>query len=130
MSKKAEDVFVYKNRGRCSLEEPNEINLRLERFCNKNGYRKNGAINISEPISRCESELQWIIDYCLDQGIRKILVDSIYDIGETSLEITMTSDMLCGQGFQIVIASNDLILSGVDKISEEPEEYCLTMGGM
>ena len=133
MRKKTEDVFVYvcRNPNRLSAEKPHEKSLRLEKFCKERGYQKNGVLNIAEPISRCGSEIQWLEEYCHSHGIRKILVDSIYDIGSTNMTIMITCKYLCGQGFQVVIVSDDLIISGVETLPEEQDDECsLAMGGI
>lgn len=133
MNRSTEDVFVYiyRNPNRLSIEKPHERSLRLDKYCEERGYQKNGVLNIAEPISRCGSEINWLTEYCRSHGIRKIVVDSINDIGLTEMSIMITSKNLCRQGFQIVIASDDLLISAVEEFSEEPEEeYSLTMGGM
>lgn len=133
MSKKTEDIFIYvcRDKNRLCIGKPHEISLRLERFCKERGYQKNGALNIAEPISNCGTELQWLTDYCHSQGIQKILVDSIYDIGATYMDIMRTSRKLCSQGFQLVIASDNLIISGVEELTAEQDNECsLTMGGL
>lgn len=133
MNRSTEDVFVYiyRNPSRLSIEKPHERRLRLDKYCEERGYQKTGILNIAEPISRCGSEINWLTEYCRSHGIQKIVVDNINDIGMTEMSIMMTSKNLCRQGFQIVIASDDLIISAVEELSEEPKEECsLTIGGM
>ena len=79
MAENYEPVFVYENRGRLSPEKLTEKGLQLKHHCEENGYQQSGSLSISEPMSRCGSELQWITGYCRSHGISKILVDGLLD---------------------------------------------------
>ena len=123
-----EPVFVYENRGRLSPEQIIQKGFRLKYHCEENNYLQSGSLSISEPMSRCGSELQWIMDYCRSHGISKILVDGLLDIGRTPDEVDKTAQILCARGFQVEVADCGLIYSPQN---EAPEQNSgMTMGGM
>lgn len=131
MTEKLESIFVYKNRAALSAEQIVEKGHRLQAHCEENGYLPGGSLSISEPMSRCGSELRWIIDYCHDRGISKILVDSLRDVGKTPTEVQNVSRILCAQGFCMEVADCGLTFAADKEASTEPvENQGLTMGGM
>ena len=101
MTQELENVFVYENRGRLSPAQLTQKGFRLKYHCEENNYLQSGSLSISEPMSRCGSELQWIMDYCRSRGISKILVDGLLDIGRTPDEVDKTAQILCARGFQV-----------------------------
>ena len=128
MTQELENVFVYENRGRLSPAQLTQKGFRLKYHCEENNYLQSGSLSISEPMSRCGSELQWIMDYCRSRGISKILVDGLLDIGRTPDEVDKTAQILCARGFQVEVADCGLIYSPQD---ETPEQNSgMTMGGM
>jgi len=130
MAENLEKVFVYTNRAALSPEKIVAKGHRLKEHCEANGYLQSGSLSISEPMSRCGSELPWIIDYCRNRGISKILVDNIRDIGKTSAEVQSTIQMLCSQGFQIEVADCGLTFTGQSDLVEPDENQGVMMGGM
>ncbi|MBP3673576.1 MAG: hypothetical protein J6J18_07090 [Oscillospiraceae bacterium] len=128
MTQELENVFVYENRGRLSPAQLTQKGFRLKYHCDENNYLQSGSLSISEPMSRCGSELQWIMDYCRSRGISKILVDGLLDIGRTPDEVDKTAQILCAKGFQVEVADCGLIYSSQN---EAPEQNSgMTMGGM
>ena len=128
MTQELENVFVYENRGRLTPEQLTQKGFRLKYHCDENNYLQSGSLSISEPMSRCGSELQWIMDYCRSRGISKILVDGLLDIGRTPDEVDRTAQILCTRGFQVEVADCGLIYSPQN---EAPEQNSgMTMGGM
>ena len=128
MTQELENVFVYENRGRLTPEQLTQKGFRLKYHCDENNYLQSGSLSISEPMSRCGSELQWIMDYCRSRGISKILVDGLLDIGRTPDEVDRTAQILCARGFQVEVADCGLIYSPQN---EAPEQNSgMTMGGM
>ena len=128
MTQELENVFVYENRGRLSPAQLTQKGFRLKYHCDENNYLQSGSLSISEPMSRCGSELQWIMDYCRSRGISKILVDGLLDIGRTPDEVDRTAQILCARGFQVEVADCGLIYSPQN---EAPEQNSgMTMGGM
>ena len=128
MTQELENVFVYENRGRLTPEQLTQKGFRLKYHCDENNYLQSGSLSISEPMSRCGSELQWIMDYCRSRGISKILVDGLLDIGRTSDEADRTAQILCARGFQVEVADCGLIYSPQN---EAPEQNSgMTMGGL
>lgn len=128
MTQELENVFVYENRGRLSPAQLTQKGFRLKYHCEENNYLQSGSLSISEPMSRCGSELQWIMDYCRSRGISKILVDGLLDIGRTPDEVDKTAQILCARGFQVEVADCGLIYSPQN---ETPEQNSgMTMGGM
>ena len=128
MTQELENVFVYENRGRLSPAQLTQKGFRLKYHCEENNYLQSGSLSISEPMSRCGSELQWIMDYCRSRGISKILVDGLLDIGRTPDEVDKTAQILCARGFQVEVADCGLIYSPQN---EAPEQNSgMTMGGM
>lgn len=131
MTENLENVFVYENRASLSAERIMEKGHRLRAYCDENGYLQSGSLSISEPMSRCGSEFRWIIDYCHDRGISKILVDSIRDIGKTPVEVQRTNRLLCAQGLRLEVAGCGLTFTAEKEAHVEPDEdQGLTMGGM
>lgn len=130
MTQELENVFVYENRGSLSAERIAQKGLRLKAHCEENGYLQGGSLSISEPMSQCGSELQWIMDYCRTRGISRILVDSLHDIGKTSAEVQNTANILCAQGFQVEVADCGLTFSPKNEAPECSEDEGMTMGGM
>ncbi len=128
MTQELENVFVYENRGRLTPAQLTQKGFRLKYHCEENNYLQSGSLSISEPMSRCGSELQWIMDYCRSRGISKILVDGLLDIGRTPDEVDKTAQILCTRGFQVEVADCGLIYSPQN---EAPEQNSgMTMGGM
>lgn len=128
MTQELENVFVYENRGRLTPAQLTQKGFRLKYHCEENNYLQSGSLSISEPMSRCGSELQWIMDYCRSHGISKILVDGLLDIGRTPDEVDRTAQILCTRGFQVEVADCGLIYSPQN---EAPEQNSgMTMGGM
>ena len=128
MTQELENVFVYENRGSLSPAQLTQKGFRLKYHCEENNYLQSGSLSISEPMSRCGSELQWIMDYCRSHGISKILVDGLLDIGRTPDEVDRTAQILCARGFQVEVADCGLIYSPQN---EAPEQNSgMTMGGM
>ena len=128
MTQELENVFVYENRGRLTPAQLTQKGFRLKYHCEENNYLQSGSLSISEPMSRCGSELQWIMDYCRSRGISKILVDGLLDIGRTPDEVDKTAQILCARGFQVEVADCGLIYSPQN---EAPEQNSgMTMGGM
>lgn len=128
MTENHEPVFVYKNRGSLTPAQLTQKGFRLKHHCDENNYLQSGSLSISEPMSRCGSELQWIMDYCRSRGISKILVDGLLDIGRTPDEVDKTAQILCARGFQVEVADCGLIYSPQN---EAPEQNSgMTMGGM
>lgn len=128
MTQELENVFVYENRGRLTPAQLTQKGFRLKYHCDENNYLQSGSLSISEPMSRCGSELQWIMDYCRSHGISKILVDGLLDIGRTPDEVDRTAQILCARGFQVEVADCGLIYSPQN---EAPEQNSgMTMGGM
>ena len=125
-----EPVFVYENRGRLTPEQIVQRGLRLKYHCEENGYLQDGSLSISEPMSRCGSELKWMTDYCRSHGISKILVDSLQDIGRTPGEIDATAQILKTQGLHIEVAKYDLICLPQNEVPEKNEDVGMTMGGI
>lgn len=128
MTQELENVFVYENRGRLSPAQLTQKGFRLKYHCDENNYLQSGSLSISEPMSRCGSELQWIMDYCRSRGISKILVDGLLDIGRTPDEVDKTAQILCAKGFQVEVADCGLIYSPQNEAPEQNEG--MTMGGM
>ena len=128
MTQELENVFVYENRGRLSPAQLTQKGFRLKYHCEENKYLQSGSLSISEPMSRCGSELQWIMDYCRSHGISKILVDGLLDIGRTPDEVDKTAQILCAKGFQVEVADCGLIYSPQNEAPEQDEG--MTMGGM
>ena len=128
MTQELENVFVYENRGRLTPAQLTQKGFRLKYHCEENNYLQSGSLSISEPMSRCGSELQWIMDYCRSRGISKILVDGLLEIGRTPDEVDKTAQILCAKGFQLEVADCGLIYSPQN---EAPEQNSgMTMGGM
>ena len=125
-----EPVFVYSNRGRLTPEQIIQRGLRLKNHCEEKGYLQSGSLSISEPMSRCGSELKWIVDYCHSHGISKILVDGLLDIGRTPDEVDKTAQILCAKGFQVEVADCGLLYSPQNEAPEQNEDVGMTMGGM
>lgn len=130
MAENYEPVFVYKNRGRLSPEKLTEKGLRLKYHCEENGYLQSGSLSISEPMSRCGSELQWITNYCRSHGISKILVDGLLDIGRTPEEVDKTAQILCTRGLQVEVADCGLLYAPQNKAPDQNADVGMTMGGM
>ena len=128
MTQELENVFVYENRGRLTPAQLSQKGFRLKYHCEENNYLQSGSLSISEPMSRCGSELQWIMDYCRSRGISKILVDGLLDIGRTPDEVDKTAQILCARGFQVEVADCGLIYSPQNEVSEQNSG--MTMGGM
>ena len=128
MTQELENVFVYENRGRLSPAQLTQKGFRLKYHCEENNYLQSGSLSISEPMSRCGSELQWIMDYCRSHGISKILVDDLLDIGRTPDEVDKTAQILCAKGFQVEVADCGLIYSPQNEAPKQDEG--LTMGGL
>ena len=128
MTQELENVFVYENRGRLTPAQLTQKGFRLKYHCEENNYLQSGSLSISEPMSRCGSELQWIMDYCRSRGISKILVDGLLDIGRTPDEVDKTAQILCARGFQVEVADCGLIYSPQNEVSEQNSG--MTMGGM
>ncbi|MBQ8622670.1 MAG: hypothetical protein IJ422_10225 [Oscillospiraceae bacterium] len=128
MTQELENVFVYENRGRLTPAQLTQKGFRLKYHCEENNYLQSGSLSISEPMSRCGSELQWIMDYCRSRGISKILVDGLLDIGRTPDEVDKTAQILCARGFQVEVADCGLIYSPQNEAPEQNEG--MTMGGM
>ena len=128
MAENHEPVFVYKNRGRLTPAQLTQKGFRLKYHCEENNYLQSGSLSISEPMSRCGSELQWIMDYCRSRGISKILVDGLLDIGRTPDEVDKTAQILCAKGFQLEVADCGLIYSPQNEVPEQ--DSGMTMGGM
>lgn len=128
MTQELENVFVYENRGRLSPAQLTQKGFRLKYHCEENNYLQSGSLSISEPMSRCGSELQWIMDYCRSRGISKILVDGLLDIGRTPDEVDKTAQILCARGFQVEVADCGLIYSPQNEVPEQ--DSGMTMGGM
>ena len=128
MTQELENVFVYENRGRLTPEQLTQKGFRLKYHCDENNYLQSGSLSISEPMSRCGSELQWIMDYCRSRGISKILVDGLLDIGRTPDEVDKTAQILCAKGFQLEVADCGLIYSPQNEVPEQ--DSGMTMGGM
>ena len=128
MAENYEPVFVYANRGRLTQKQIIQRGLRLKYHCEENNYLQDGSLSISEPMSRCGSELQWIMDYCRSRGISKILVDGLLDIGRTPDEVDKTAQILCAKGFQLEVADCGLIYSPQNEVPEQ--DSGMTMGGM
>ena len=128
MAENYEPVFVYENRGRLTPEQIIQRGLRQKYHCEENNYLQDGSLSISEPMSRCGSELQWIMDDCRSRGISKILVDGLLDIGRTPDEVDKTAQILCARGFQVEVADCGLIYSPQNEVSEQNSG--MTMGGM
>ena len=130
MAENYEPVFVYKNRGRLTPDQIIQRGLRLKYHCDENGYLQSGSLSISEPMSRCGSELKWMIDYCRSHGISKILVDGLLDIGRTPDEVDKTAQILCTRGFRVEVADCGLIYSPQNEAPEQNEDVGMTMGGI
>ena len=130
MAENYEPVFVYENRGRLSPEQIIQRGLRLKYHCEEKGYLQSGSLSISEPMSRCGSELKWIVDYCHSHGISKILVDGLLDIGRTPDEVDKTAQILCARGFHVEVADCGLLYSPQTEAPEQNEDVGMTMGGM
>ena len=130
MAENYEPVFVYKNRGRLTPDQIIQRGLRLKYHCDEKRYLQSGSLSISEPMSRCGSELQWITDYCRSHGILKILVDGLLDIGRTPDEVDKTAQILCAKGFQVEVADCGLIYSPQNEAPEQNEDVGMTMGGI
>lgn len=130
MTQEFENVFVYESRGRLSPAQLTQKGFRLKYHCDENNYLQGGSLSISEPMSRCGSELQWIMDYCQNRGISKILVDSLHDIGKTPAEVQNTASILCAQGFQVEVADCGLTFSPKEVPQKPSEDESMTMGGM
>lgn len=128
MTQELENVFVYENRGSLSPAQLTQKGFRLKYHCEENNYLQSGSLSISEPMSRCGSELQWIMDYCRSHGISKILVDGLLDIGRTPDEVDKTAQILCARGFQVEVADCGLIYSPQNEVPEQ--DSGMTMGGM
>ena len=128
MTQELENVFVYENRGRLTPEQLTQKGFRLKYHCDENNYLQSGSLSISEPMSRCGSELQWIMDYCRSRGISKILVDGLLEIGRTPDEVDKTAQILCAKGFQLEVADCGLIYSPQNEVPEQ--DSGMTMGGM
>ena len=128
MTQELENVFVYENRGRLTPAQLTQKGFRLKYHCEENNYLQSGSLSISEPMSRCGSELQWIMDYCRSRGISKILVDGLLDIGRTPDEVDKTAQILCAKGFQLEVADCGLIYSPQNEVPEQ--DSGMTMGGM
>lgn len=126
-----EDVYVYSNttaRGRGdSLERRNQV----IKFCYENGYEICGSYACSIPMSRCGTELQWILDYCRSRGISKIVVDRKADLGGTAAEVNKVVGLLCAQGFIVETAGQGqrYIAKLENTVSDENENTELKMGG-
>lgn len=97
MNRSTEDVFVYiyRNPNRLSIEKPHERSLRLDKYCEERGYPKNGVLNIAEPISRCGSEINWLVGNIIDRktenggnglGCQKDTVSIDRKIGKTDAQ--------------------------------------------
>ena len=125
-----EAVFVYENRGRLSPAQIIQRGLRLKYHCEENNYLQDGSLSIPEPMSRCGSELNWMVDYCRSHGISKILVDSLLDIGRTPDEVDKTAQILCARGFQVEVADCGLIYSPQNQAPEQNEDVGMKMGGI
>ena len=130
MAENYEPVFVYENRGRLTQKQIIQRGLRLKYHCEENNYLQDGGLSISEPMSRCGSELQWIIDYCRSHGISKILVDGLLDIGRTPDEVDKTAQILCARGFQVEVADCGLLYSPQNQTPEQNEDVGMKMGGI
>ena len=130
MAENYEPVFVYKNRGRLTPDQIIQRGLRLKYHCDEKRYLQSGSLSISEPMSRCGSELQWITDYCRSHGILKILVDGLLDIGRTPDEVDKTAQILCAKGFQVEVADCGLIYSPQNEAPAQNEDVGMTMGGI
>ena len=130
MAENYEPVFVYKNRGRLTPDQIIQRGLRLKYHCDEKRYLQSGSLSISEPMSRCGSELQWITDYCRSHGILKILVDGLLDIGRTPDEVDKIAQILCAKGFQVEVADCGLIYSPQNEAPEQNEDVGMTMGGI
>lgn len=126
-----ESVFVYENRGRLSAEQIIQKGFRLKNHCEENGYLQSGSLSLAEPMSHCGSEFSFMLDYCRSQGISKILVDSLHDVGKTPTEVQSTTSLLCAQGFRLEVADCGLTFSPKEEVlTGQEENYGLTMGGM
>ena len=130
MTENLEKVYVYENSASLSAEKLLEKGCRLKAHCEENGYLNSGGISISLPMSRCGSELKWIMDYCHSLEISKILVDGLLDIGRTPDEVDKTAQILCARGFQVEVADCGLIYSPQNEAPEYSEDEGMTMGGM
>ena len=130
MAENYEPVFVYENRGRLTQKQIIQRGLRLKYHCEENNYLQDGSLSISEPMSRCGSELQWIMDYCRSHGISKILVDGLLDIGRTPDEVDKTAQILCARGFQVEVADCGLLYSPQNQTPEQNEDVGMKMGGI
>lgn len=125
-----EPVFVYENRGRLTAEQIIQRGHRLKNYCEENGYMQGGSLSISVPMSRCGSELKWIVDYCHNRGISKILVDTLLDIGKSPGEVDATAQILITNGLQIEMAKYGLICSPRNEAQDQNEDVGMTMGGI
>lgn len=130
MTENYEPVFVYKNRGSLTAEQIVENGLRVKSYCEEKGYLQSGSLSISVPMSRCGSELKWMVDYCHNRGISKILVDSLLDIGRTPGEVDATAQILRTQGFHIEMAKYGLICLPQNESQEQDEDVGMKMGGI
>ena len=130
MTENYEPVFVYKNRGNLTAEQIIENGLRVKSYCEEKGYLQGGSLSISVPMSRCGSELKWMVDYCHNRGISKILVDSLLDIGRTPGEVDATAQILRTQGFHIEMAKYGLICLTQNEAHEQDEDMGMKMGGI
>lgn len=132
LTKQQEKVYVYQNTANLSAEQTVAKHKRISKHCEECGYYREGSISISAPMVRCGKEFQNMIDYCQAHGISKIVVDSLYDIGDSPAEVNKAVGYLCGHRLEVEAITNGLTFAPKETGSqmEEKEDQGITMGGM
>lgn len=118
-------VYVYRNTA-CSVKKLAEKREHLKAYCEENGYLSEGSMSISVPMSDCGVQFRCMIDYCHREGISRILVDNMNDIGRTFADVAKVIGALCAQGFEVEVAHNGQVFPAAN----QDEEQSFTMGGM
>lgn len=128
-----EEVYVYQNRMRCSIEQLLAQRKRTKEYMDEHGYVLGGRISSGYPLNWDDKEYRHMLCYCQSHGITKVIADSYRDLAARPDEAHAMIQKLQNDG--LTVEFSDSRFSRLWKeyeaeLSEEANEEDMTMGGL